>query len=65
MRVRPRSLFLTLLAVLLQVSACQAQPQVTIAQEGSELTFQVEVRTRPLSESSGCNIGATWLWIAV
>ena len=54
MRVRHRSLFLTLFAVLLQVSACQAQPQVTIATEGSrELTFQVEVADTPAKRELG------------
>lgn len=54
MRVRHRSLFLTLFAVLLQVSACQAQPQVTIATEGGrELTFQVEVADTPAKRELG------------
>ena len=54
MRVRRRSLFLTLFAVLLQVSACQAQPQVTIAtKEGRELTFQVEVADTPAKRELG------------
>ncbi len=54
MRVRHRSLFLTLFAVLLQVSACQAQPQVTIATEGGrELTFQVEVADTPSKRELG------------
>ena len=39
-----RFLFLALFATLLEASACQAQPQVTIATtEGREFTFQVEV----------------------
>jgi uncharacterized protein len=50
----PGSLFLTLLVVLLQVSTCQAQPQVTIAtQEGKELTFQVEVADTPAKRELG------------
>ena len=54
MRVRRRSLILTLFAVLLQVSACQAQPQVTIATEGGrELTFQVEVADTPAKRELG------------
>jgi uncharacterized membrane protein (UPF0127 family) len=54
MRVRRRSLFLTLFAVLLQVSACQAQPQVTIATGGGrELTFQVEVADTPAKRELG------------
>jgi uncharacterized protein len=54
MRVRCRSLFLTLFAVLLQVSACQAQPQVTIATGGGrELTFQVEVADTPAKRELG------------
>ena len=54
MSARPRSLFLTLFAVLLQVSACQAQPQVTIATEGGrELTFQVEVADTPAKRELG------------
>lgn len=54
MRVRRRSLFPTLLAVLLQVSACQAQPQVTIATEGGrELTFHVEVADTPTKRELG------------
>lgn len=54
MRVRHRSLFLTLFAVLLQVSACQAQPQVTIATGGGrELTFQVEVADTPAKRELG------------
>src|SRR5262245_66631014 len=44
MRARRKSLVLAWFVVLLQMSACQAQPQVTIATEGGrELTFQVEV----------------------
>lgn len=54
MRLRRTSLFLTLFAVLLQVSACQAQPQVTIATaEGRELTFQVEVADTPAKRELG------------
>jgi uncharacterized protein len=54
MRARRRSLFLTLFAVLLQVSACQAQPQATIATEGGrELTFQVEVADTPAKRELG------------
>ena len=54
MRVRRRSLILTLFAVLLQVSACQAQPQITIATEGGrELTFQVEVADTPAKRELG------------
>ena len=54
MSARPRSLFLTLFAVLLQVSACQAQPQVTIATGGGrELTFQVEVADTPAKRELG------------
>jgi len=54
MRLRRTSLFLTLSAVLLQVSACQAQPQVTIATaEGRELTFQVEVADTPAKRELG------------
>ena len=50
----PRSLFLTLFAALLQVSACQAQPQVTIATEGGkELTFQVEIADTPAKRELG------------
>lgn len=54
MRLRRTSLFLTLFAVLLQVSACQAQPQVTIATAvGRELTFQVEVADTPAKRELG------------
>ena len=54
MRVWRRLLFLTLFTVLLQVSACQAQPQVTIATEGGrELTFQVEVADTPAKRELG------------
>lgn len=54
MRVRLGSLFLTFLAALLQVSACQAQPRVTIAtREGGELTFQVEVADTPAKRELG------------
>jgi uncharacterized protein len=54
MTVRRRSLFLTLFAVLLQVSACQAQPQVTIVTAGGrELTFQVEVADTPAKRELG------------
>jgi len=54
MRVRRRSLFLTLFGVLLQVSACQAQPQVTITTVGGrELTFQVEVADTPAKRELG------------
>jgi uncharacterized protein len=54
MRALPRSLFLTLFAVLLQMSACQAQPQATIATEGGrELTFQVEVADTPAKRELG------------
>jgi uncharacterized membrane protein (UPF0127 family) len=54
MRVRLGSLFLTFLAALLQVSACNAQPQVTIAtKDGGELTFQVEVADTPAKRELG------------
>jgi uncharacterized membrane protein (UPF0127 family) len=54
MRVRLGSFFLTFLAALLQVSACQAQPRVTIAtREGGELTFQVEVADTPAKRELG------------
>ena len=54
MRVRLASLFLTLCAALLRVSACNAQPQVTIAtKEGKELTFQVEVADTPAKRELG------------
>jgi uncharacterized protein len=54
MRLRRTSFFLTLFAVLLQVSACQAQPHVTIATaEGRELTFQVEVADTPAKRELG------------
>jgi uncharacterized membrane protein (UPF0127 family) len=54
MRLRRTSLFLTLFAVLLQVNACQAQPQVTIATVGGrELTFQVEVADTPAKRELG------------
>ena len=54
MRVRPGSLFLTLFTALLQASACQAQPRVTIAtREGGELTFQVEVADTPAKRELG------------
>ena len=44
MRAARAFLFLTLLTIVLQTTACQAQPKVTIAtKEGRELTFQVEV----------------------
>lgn len=47
-------LFLIFLAVLIQASACQAQPQVTIATEqGRELTFQVEVADTPAKRELG------------
>jgi uncharacterized membrane protein (UPF0127 family) len=54
MRVRLGSFFLTFLAALLQVSACNAQPQVTIAtKDGGELTFQVEVADTPAKRELG------------
>jgi uncharacterized membrane protein (UPF0127 family) len=54
MRVRLGSFFLTFLAALLQVSACNAQPQVTIAtKDGGELTFQVEVADTPTKRELG------------
>jgi uncharacterized membrane protein (UPF0127 family) len=54
MRVRLRSLLLVFFTALLQVSACQAQPQVTIATEqGRELTFQVEVADTPAKRELG------------
>ena len=54
MRVRLASLFLTLCAALVRVSACNAQPQVTIAtKEGKELTFQVEVADTPAKRELG------------
>ena len=54
MRVRLGSPFLTFLAALLQVSACNAQPQVTIAtKDGGELTFQVEVADTPAKRELG------------
>ena len=54
MRVRRRFLFLALFAVLLQETACQAQPQVTIATGGGrELTFQVEVADTPAKRELG------------
>jgi len=46
--------FLTLLTVVLQTTACQAQPKVTIAtKEGRELTFQVEVADTPTKRELG------------
>ena len=54
MRARRKSLFLAWFGVLLQVSACQAQPQVTIATEGGrQLTFQVEVADTPAKRELG------------
>ena len=54
MRVRLRSLLLVFFTALLQVGACQAQPQVTIATEqGRELTFQVEVADTPAKRELG------------
>jgi uncharacterized membrane protein (UPF0127 family) len=54
MRVRRKSLVLAWLVVLLQVSACQAEPQVTIATEaGRQLTFQVEVADTPTKRELG------------
>ena len=54
MRVVRFFLFPTLLAVLLQPTACQAQPKVTIAtKEGRELTFQVEVADTPTKRELG------------
>jgi uncharacterized protein len=54
MRFRRRFLFLTLFAVLLQVNACEAQPQATIATKGGrELTFQVEVADTPAKRELG------------
>ena len=45
---------LTLLTVVLQTTACQAQPKVTIAtKEGRELTFQVEVADTPTKRELG------------
>ena len=54
MRARRTSLFLAWFVVLLQVSTCQAQPQVTIATEGGrQLTFQVEVADTPAKRELG------------
>lgn len=54
MRVARAFLFLTLLTVVLQTTACQAQPKVTIAtKEGRELTFQVEVADTPTKRELG------------
>src|SRR5215471_19831952 len=54
MRARRKSLVLAWFVVLLQVSACQAQPQVTIATEGGrQLTFQVEVADTPAKRELG------------
>ena len=54
MRARRKSLFLVWFVVLLQVSACEAQPQVTIATEGGrQLTFQVEVADTPAKRELG------------
>jgi uncharacterized membrane protein (UPF0127 family) len=54
MRVRRQSLIPTLFALLFPVSACQAQPQVTIATAGGrELTFQVEVADTPAKRELG------------
>jgi uncharacterized protein len=45
---------LTVLTVVLQTTACQAQPKVTIAtKEGRELTFQVEVADTPTKRELG------------
>jgi uncharacterized protein len=45
---------LTLLTVVLQTTACQAQSKVTIAtKEGRELTFQVEVADTPTKRELG------------
>lgn len=49
-----RSSRVIIFALLLQASACQAQPQVTIAtQGGRELTFQVEVADTPTKRELG------------
>src|SRR5262245_66165191 len=54
MRARRTSLFLAWFVVLLQVSTCQAEPQVTIATEGGrQLTFQVEVADTPAKRELG------------
>ena len=54
MRARRKSLFLAWFVFLLEVSACQAQPQVTIATEGGrQLTFQVEVADTPAKRELG------------
>ncbi|HEY7322363.1 MAG TPA: DUF192 domain-containing protein [Candidatus Binatia bacterium] len=54
MTIRLKSLFLALFATLLEASACQAQPQVTIATpEGREFTFQVEVADTPAKRELG------------
>jgi len=54
MRARRKPLVLAWLVVLLQVSTCQAQPQVTIAtEEGRQLTFQVEVADTPAKRELG------------
>ena len=54
MTARGRFLFLTLFAVLLHATACQAQPQVTIVTGGGrELTFQVEVADTPAKRELG------------
>jgi uncharacterized protein len=54
MRVAHAFLFLTLLAGVLETTACQAQPKVTIAtKEGRELTFQVEIADTPSKRELG------------
>lgn len=54
MRVRRQSLLLAWFVFLLPLSACQAEPQVTIATEGGrQLTFQVEVADTPAKRELG------------
>jgi uncharacterized protein len=54
MRAARAFLFLTLLTIVLQTTACQAQPKVTIVtKEGRELTFQVEVADTPTKRELG------------
>ena len=53
-RTRGSFFFVVCLTVLLQTTACRAEPSVTIAtKEGRELTFQVEVADTPTKRELG------------
>ena len=52
--MRPRGFFLYVVLTLMAVTACEAQPKVTIStNQGRQVTFQVEVADTPSKRAMG------------